>query len=329
MSSGHSVSELMPSNRIGYGNTNGAYTGSMRFQTPMEESPKSAVQVFETGKGVEDVSELKSKLKRRKVYNMRFLEDLWPTQVFKSVVHNEIRVEDGKVDLDVNLIDQDMVKNLDPNVKPYIHLGCIAIAVIPHGRDAPGECEFELVDTRYSSDHGSLARFGCKMANSLSAFARFPGYFISSHDIKDGYTIGLRVQGKNLELNGGVRPMSIQVICIFKICGEEFKHRYALGKLPGNAYQDLLNAYLIATEDDTEFEAHSKVAKLKGKTAEAKMVQPERCNTKEEDTLVMSDVYKTIKELYPEHGGFIEEKSDQVNDNDLTQRGGQLRGREL
>nr|WIL96210.1 movement protein [Carrot vitivirus 1] len=306
----------------GYGITDGPNTGSMRFQGQQKTDSSSAVKVFDIGKRVEDVATLKQSLPRKRVYNMGLLEPVFPTHVFKSVVHDEIRVEDDEVNVDINLIDPKVVDGLDPENKPYVHLGCVAVAVIPHGRDAPGTLAMELIDTRYNSSHGVLAKFGCKMSNALSAFARFPGYFVSSYDIKDGYTIGLRVKGQGLELCGGVRPLSIQVICIFKVCGEEFKHRYALGKLPAKAYQNLLNAYLLSEDDQTEYKEKTRLEGVGTDNMQIEgMVRPKGNG----HTLVMSEVYDTIKKLYPEHGGYIKEEQDSERDHHSAERRGEVR----
>nr|UTQ50738.1 MAG: movement protein [Tomato vitivirus 1] len=314
----HNEPYTIPTTRsrmIESGQSSGAISGSKRFGKP-ENTSNLGAKVFDVKQGTEDVGSLKKQLSRNKVYDLKFFESLFPTQVFKSVVHEEIRVVDGEIDVDINLVNPELVEHLDPVDKPYVHVGCVAVAVIPHGRGAPGHCEFELIDTRYTSNHGVLAKFGCKMSSSLSAFARFPGYFISTHDIKDGYTLGLRVQGKALELHDGVRPLSVQIISIIKVCGEEFKHRYALAKLPVNAYQNLLNAYLISEDDQTDYKIED--AQIK----RGKMVEP---NAKG-DTLVMSEVYETIKKLYPEHGGYIQEEPDQKGRDNPVGGRGEVRG---
>nr|QIQ28220.1 putative movement protein [Heracleum latent virus] len=281
--------------------------GSKRFQ-PTISASNSSTGVFKVDKDLQEPHKLSGRLQRGKVYDIGLIEKMMPKQVLRSVVHNEIVVEEGEVNAELSLIPEALLQSLEPSKFPYLHIGCVAISVIPHGRDMPGKVSIEIVDSRYTSGKGVLSRFGCEMKNALSAFARFPGYFVSAYDVLDGYTIGLKVKAQGLELHEGVRPLSLQVICIFRQCEESFKHCYALQKLKPEAYQALLNTYLEEEDDHTEYKSIKAPSLITSKPPS---------DTAKDYTLVMPEVYETIKKLFPsDHGRYIEERKDQKRGED-------------
>ncbi|CAA55855.1 putative movement protein [Heracleum latent virus] len=289
------------------------FGGSKRFQ-PTVSGSNSSTGVFKVDKDLQEPHKLSGRLQRGKVYDIGLIEKMMPKQVLRSVVHNEIVVEEGEVNAELSLIPEALLQSLEPDKFPYLHIGCVAISVIPHGRDMPGQVSIEIVDSRYTSGKGVLSRFGCEMKNALSAFARFPGYFVSAYDVIDGYTIGLKVKAKNLELHEGVRPLSLQIICIFRNARRDFKHCYALQRLKPEAYQALLNTYLEEEEDHTEYKS------IKAPTLAAGKLQSDPAN---DYTLVRPEVYETIKKLFPsDHGRYIEERKDQKRGEDLSVGGG-------
>nr|ADG57796.1 putative movement protein [Grapevine virus B]AHZ62718.1 movement protein [Grapevine virus B] len=275
------------------------------------EPTHTQLSVFPKPKEELGVKGVKSAIAKTKVYDLSYFERLFPTRVFKSVVHEEIRVRDGEVKQVINLMDEDFVRKIETTSYPYLHLGCVAICVIPHGRDLKGEVEFTLRDTRFLPRSNPLMSFGCKAERMLSAFSAFPGYFVSTYDLIDGFTMELMVKAKGMEFEEGVRPMSIQIICVAKLCSQDFHHQYALQKVKKGAYQALLNSYLVQCEDQTEYlevQSAEGVPDRSGYTGiQVKSGQSESIDK----LLVPPEVYETISKQFPEsHGKYIPDGKD-------------------
>nr|QOJ37906.1 movement protein [Grapevine virus B] len=307
----------------------GWLSGSQQAQPITRSTPDpihTPLSVFQKPKEDRGVKGLKESIAKTKVYDMSYFEQLFPTRVFKSVVHEEIRIREGEIKQVVNLMDDDFVKKIETTSHPYLHLGCLAICVIPHGRDLKGEVQFMLRDTRFTSGSRPLMSFGCKADKMLSAFSVFPGYFVSTFDLQDGFTMELEVKGKGMEFEEGVRPLSIQIICVAKLCGQDFHHRYALQKVKKGAYQALLNSYLIQVEDQTEYLEIDDDEKGRNRGdhvgIQVKSGQSESINK----LLVPPEVYETIEKQFPgSHGKYIPDGQDKIKHHHASERGGDLR----
>nr|QYA74160.1 movement protein [Grapevine virus B] len=278
----------------------------LRTTHTTQEPTHTSLNVFHKPKEELGVKGIKETISKTKVYDMSYFERLFPTRVFKSVIHDEIRVREGEVKQVVNLMDDDFVKKIETTSYPYLHLGCLAICVIPHGRDLKGEVEFILKDTRFLPGSKPLMSFGCKAEKMLSAFSVFPGYFVSTYDLLDGFTVELEVRAKGMEFEEGVRPLSIQIICVAKLCSQDFHHQYALQKVKKGAYQALLNSYLVQVEDQTEYLEMEDSDQGRHKRdligIQVKSGQSESIDK----LLVPPEVYETIEKQFPEsHGKYI------------------------
>nr|QYA74140.1 movement protein [Grapevine virus B] len=293
---------------------------------PIPESTHTSLTVFPKPKEELGVKGVKEAISKTKVYDMSYFERLFPTRVFKSVIHDEIRVREGEVKQVVNLMDDEFVKRIETTSHPYLHLGCLAICVIPHGRDLKGEVEFILKDTRFLPGSKPLMSFGCKAEKMLSAFTVFPGYFVSTYDLMDGFTVELEVRAKGMEFEEGVRPLSIQIICVAKLCSQDFHHQYALQKVKKGAYQALLNSYLVQVEDQTEYLEIDDSDKRRGKDdligIQVKSGQSESI----EKLLVPPEVYETIEKQFPgSHGKYLPDGQNQSEHIGAPVRRGNLR----
>nr|QYA73975.1 movement protein [Grapevine virus B] len=309
------------------------YPGWLSDSRPAQQTTPSTLEpthtplsVFHKPKEEQGVKGVKEAISKAKVYDMTYFERLFPTRVFKSVIHDEIRVREGEVKQVVNLMDDDFVKRIETTSHPYLHLGCLAICVIPHGRDLKGEVEFILKDTRFISGSKPLMSFGCKAEKMLSAFSVFPGYFVSTYDLLDGFTVELEVRAKGMEFEEGVRPLSIQIICVAKLCSQDFHHQYALQKVKKGAYQALLNSYLVQVEDQTEYLEINDSEKGRGKSdltgIQVKSGQSESI----EKLLVPPEVYETIEKQFPSsHGKYIPDGQDKSKYFRAIERGGDIR----
>nr|QRG33275.1 movement protein [Grapevine virus B] len=293
---------------------------------PIQEPIHTPLNVFHKPKEEQGVKGVKDSISKTKVYDMSYFERLFPTRVFKSVIHDEIRVREGEVKQVVNLMDDEFIKKIETTSHPYLHLGCLAICVIPHGRDLKGEVEFILKDTRFLPGSKPLMSFGCKANKMLSAFTVFPGYFVSTYDLLDGFTVELEVRAKGMEFEEGVRPLSIQIICVAKLCSQDFHHQYALQKVKKGAYQALLNSYLVQSEDQTEYLEidDSDKGRSKGDLIgiQVKSGQSESIDK----LLVPPEVYETIEKQFPEsHGKYLPDGQDKGKYNRAPERRGDLR----
>nr|BDX29394.1 movement protein [Grapevine virus B] len=275
------------------------------------EPTHTPLNVFHKPKEELGVKGIKEAISKTKVYDMSYFERLFPTRVFKSVIHDEIRVREGEVKQVVNLMDDDFVKKIETTSHPYLHLGCLAICVIPHGRDLKGEVEFILKDTRFLRGSKPLMSFGCKAEKMLSAFSVFPGYFVSTYDLLDGFTVELEVRAKGMEFEEGVRPLSIQIICVAKLCSQDFHHQYALQKVKKGAYQALLNSYLVQVEDQTEY-LEIEDSDQRRKQGDLIGIQVKSGQSESIDKLLVPpEVYETIEKQFPEsHGKYIPDGQD-------------------
>nr|UCJ00745.1 movement protein [Grapevine virus B] len=291
-----------------------------------QEPTHTSLSVFNKPKEELGVKGVKDVIAKTKVYDMSYFERLFPTRVFKSVIHDEIRVREGEVKQVVNLMDDEFVKKIETTSHPYLHLGCLAICVIPHGRNLKGEVEFILRDTRFLPGSKPLMSFGCKAEKMLSAFSVFPGYFVSTYDLFDGFTVELEVRAKGMEFEEGVRPLSIQIICVAKLCTQDFHHQYALQKVKKGAYQALLNSYLVQTEDQTEYLEvdDSERGRYKGDLTGIQ-VKSGRSESIEK-LLVPPEVYETIGKQFPNsHGKYIPDGQNQIKHTGPPMHGGDLR----
>nr|UIW14206.1 MAG: movement protein [Actinidia virus A] len=272
MTSMRSVSDLGQSSRTQTSRTKGA-TDTLEKR------------VFKVPKGLKDAKQLRGALARNKVYDITLFEQIFPTCTLKSNIHEEICIEEGCVDTNINLVSEDMADGLDEEKEPYLHLGCIAVAIIPHGRNMLGSVDIKLEDQRFQEGKGVLCHFQAELKNALSAFAQFPGYFVSTIDVKNGYALNLKIKASGMHMHDGTHPLSLQVYSIMKKCDESFEHRYALSALKPGAYQSLLNATQISE------------APIRYSQPPTRVVEPDS-----EKTLIMPSVYEAINKLYPNHG---------------------------
>nr|QYF11775.1 movement protein [Grapevine virus B] len=284
------------------------------------------LSVFDKPKEELGVKGVKSAIAKAKVYDLSYFERLFPTRVFKSVVHEEIRVRDGEVKQVINLMDENFVRKIESTSFPYLHLGCLAICVIPHGRDLKGDVEFILRDTRFLPNSEPLMSFGCKAEKMLSAFSAFPGYFVSTFDLIDGFTMELEIKAQGMEFEEGVRPMSIQIICVAKLCSQDFHHRYALQKVKKGAYQALLNSYLVEVEDQTEYLEIQKPGKSHSLTGHTGVQVKSGESESIDKLLVPPEVFETISKQFPESNGkYIPDGQNKGEHLRAVMRGGDFR----
>nr|UIW14211.1 MAG: movement protein [Actinidia virus B] len=249
-----------------------------------QHAPGRSTRVFDPPREANGKS-LTRTLNRSRIYRMDAFEKVFHQTTLKSCVHDELVVENGVVDQNIDLVDEKTIDALNEETQPYIHLGCVAVAVIPHGRCMKGTVHVKVEDQRFKDGHGTVCSFKCDLKDALSAYATFPGYFVSTTDIKNGYALNLKVKAEGMHMVEGVHPLSIQMHCIMKVCDANFEHRYALAKLKPGAYQELLNS-----QQSPGFEIPYKKKEL-----------PNDGTT--QDTLVMPNVYDAIKKLHPNHVG--------------------------
>nr|QYA74285.1 movement protein [Grapevine virus B] len=307
----------------------GWLSASKQVQQTTRQTPDpthTQLSVFDKPKEELGVKGVKSAITKAKVYDLSYFEKLFPTRVFKSVVHEEIRIRDGEVKQVINLMDDNFVKKIETTSYPYLHLGCLAICVIPHGRDLKGDVEFTLRDTRFLPNSEPLMSFGCKAEKMLSAFSAFPGYFVSTYDLIDGFTMELEVKARGMEFEEGVRPMSIQIICVAKLCSQDFHHQYALQKIKKGAYQALLNSYLVQVEDQTEYLEIQNPGKSLNRIGYTGVQVKSGESESIDKLLVPPEVYETISKQFPEsHGKYIPDGQDKGEYLRASVRGGHVR----
>nr|QYA74000.1 movement protein [Grapevine virus B] len=307
----------------------GWLSASKQAQQTTQRTPEpthTQLNVFNKPREELGVKGVKSAIMKAKVYDLSYFERLFPTRVFKSVVHEEIRIRDGEVKQVINLMDDDFVRKIETTSYPYLHLGCLAICVIPHGRDLKGDVEFILRDTRFLPDSEPLMSFGCKAEKMLSAFSAFPGYFVSTYDLIDGFTMELEVKAKGMEFEEGVRPMSIQIICVAKLCSQDFHHQYALQKVKKGAYQALLNSYLVQIEDQTEYLEIQNPGKSLDRSGYTGIQVKSGGSESIDKLLVPPEVYETISKQFPESNGkYIPDGQDKSEHLRASMRGGHVR----
>ncbi|QCF24340.1 movement protein [Grapevine virus M] len=253
------------------------------------------VRVFRVRKSTANFGELNKQLNTSKVYDQDVVERLFPRSVVKGNVHTEIVVKNGKVDVDLDLLGPDGGEALLAFGKPYVHVGCIAVALMPHGKNLPGVAHLVLRDGRLLSGKDILCRFQCRLDQRLSAFAEFPNYFVSTEDITKGFSFHLSIQSDELGFRDGTHPFSVQLTSILRGCDESMDMRYALSTLGSGLYQAVLNS-----SPETE-----KPGLIKYQNNEV--------------TSVMAEVYETIKKLNLEHNGELhKERSDEGDNQDVA-----------
>nr|BBL87154.1 movement protein [Actinidia virus A] len=284
---------------------------SSRTQTSRSRGVTDTLEkrVFKVPKGLKDAKQLKGALARNKVYDITLFEQIFPTCTLKSNIHEEICIEEGCVDTNINLVSESVADGLDEEKEPYLHLGCVAVAIIPHGRNMSGRVDIKLEDQRFQEGKGTLCHFQAELRNALSAFAQFPGYFVSTIDVKNGYALNLKIKASGMHMHDGTHPLSLQVYCIMKKCDESFEHRYALSALKPGAYQSILNTTQI--ED----------VPIQYSRPPARTVEPDN-----EKTLIMPSVYEAINKLYPNHGKeYLKDGTNESSDRGVGNLGGNLR----
>ncbi|AVI69648.1 Movement protein [Grapevine virus J] len=266
------------------------------------------VKVFKISRNTESVKGLLDQSHRKDVYDLDTLERWFPKRTRKCVVHKEIVVVDGEVDCNMELMEDEDYKDIDPNEYPMFHVGCVLVAVMPHGRKLNGELTIEVHDKRLKEGKSRISGFNCDLSRQISAFAEFPGYFISSHDLLRGYSLQLLIHARGLDFKDNMHPFSVQLMSIGRFCGEDMESRFAISQMGKSAYQCLLGTSLADPRGEN-------------------LAVPKGLHVEEVDsTLVKSDVYETIKKLgLKTHGRLIEEPKDQGGDQDARFSGRQTR----
>nr|QYA74640.1 movement protein [Grapevine virus M] len=253
------------------------------------------VRVFKVKKSTSNFGELNKFLNTAKVYEQDFVERLFPRSIVKGNVHSEIVVKGGRVEVDLDLLGPEGGEALLAFDKPYVHVGCIAVALMPHGKNLPGSAHLVLRDGRMLNGKDVICRFQCRLDQRLSAFAEFPNYFVSTEDVVGGFSFHLSIMADGLGFRDGTHPFSVQLTSILRGCDESMDMRYALSNLGSGLYQPLLNS-----SPETE-----KPGLIKYQTNEV--------------TSVMAEVYETIKKLNLDHyGNLHKERSDEGDNQDVA-----------
>nr|ATV81273.1 movement protein [Grapevine virus K] len=258
------------------------------------------VKVLKVKKSTSSAKDLQAQIHRADVYNEDLLERLFPKRTRKCVVHKEIVVDSGEVDCVMDLMDDDDLGGIKEDDHPLFHMGCLVVAVMPHGRKLAGNLQIEVHDTRLIQGKSRVGAFKCDITKQLSAFAEFPGYFISTQDIMKGYSLQLVIRATGLDFKDGTHPFSVQLLTIGRFCGEDLESRCAIREAGKSAYQCLLNA----TKEDDQ--------------ASVSLI-PKQIRVQEVDnTLVKSDVFETIKRLgLHTNGRLVEESKVAGGDKDV------------
>nr|BDX29373.1 movement protein [Grapevine virus A] len=241
--------------------------------TPGSRSDLTEIKVFNVKRNTKDLESLNKSLHRGDVYDTELIEKVFPRRTKKCVVHRELIVKDGRVDCDLDLMDSGL-EDVDEDEFPLYHVGCIVVALMPHGKNLQGKVSVEVVDTRMKSGAARISRSLMDLSKPLSACADFPGYFISTADLLNGYTLHLTISTTDLQFVDGVHPFSVQLMNIGRFCGDDMKTRYAVSEASKILHQNILNS----EGDGEEIPRGVHVQKVP-------------------DTLVMPEVYETIKKL--------------------------------
>nr|BDX29422.1 movement protein [Grapevine virus P] len=245
-------------------------------------SKDEAVRIFKVGKNTESLGDLTKQLSRSHVYNNEMMERMFPSRCRKCVVHKEIVVENGQVDLEMELMDMDVLDGIDEEKLPFYHFGSVVTCVLPNGKTLKGSVLVRLKDGRLKEGSDVVSSFTCDLGKQLSAFADFPGYFISTSDLKQGFTLKLCLLTDALEFKEGTHPFSVATICIGRFCSADLESRALISHHGRHLYQPLLNSDL-------------EISKV-----------PKHVHVQEiPNNLVMSEVYDTIKRLGLKTNGSI------------------------
>nr|QYA74560.1 movement protein [Grapevine virus F] len=238
------------------------------------------VKIFDVKKGATGFEELSKSISRSDVYDNDLIERIMPKRTRKCLVHKEISVVNSRVSVEMEIMDDGVVGKIDEDVYPIYHAGCLVVALMPHGRNLKGRVVLHFKDHRLKAGKDVIGSMVADLSKGISAHAEFPGYFISTADLKAGYTLQLEIATDELDFKDGVHPFSIQLISIGRFCGEDLETRYLLQQNGTRMYQHLLNS-----ENEPK-------------------VVPKGLDVKYNDTtLVMPEVYETIKKLNLKHHG--------------------------
>nr|QYA73956.1 movement protein [Grapevine virus A] len=259
--------------------------------TKASSSELQDIKIFNVKRSTKDLESLNKSLHRGDVYDTELIEKVFPRRTKKCVVHKELIVKDGRVDCDLDIMDEGL-DDIDELEFPLYHVGCIVVALMPHGKNLMGKVAVEVLDTRLKDGASRISRTLMDLSKPLSACADFPGYFISTSDLLNGYTLHLSITTTDLQFVDGVHPFSVQLMSIGRFCGEDMKTRYAIAEASKMLHQNILNA-----EGDGELIP--------------KGVQVQRIP----DTLVMPEVYETIKKLGLKTNGSLRQEGGNKSDN--------------
>lgn len=249
------------------------------------------IKIFNVKRNTKDLETLNKSLHRGDVYDTELIEKVFPRRTKKCVVHKELIVKGGRVDCDLDLMDSGL-DDVDEEEFPLYHVGCIVVALMPHGKNLQGKVAVEVVDTRLKDGASRISRSLMDMSKPLSACADFPGYFISTSDLLNGYTLHLSITTTDLQFVDGVHPFSVQLMNIGRFCGDDMKTRYAVVEASKMLHQNILNS-----EGDGEMIPRG--------------VQVQKVP----DTLVMPEVYETIKKLGLRTNGTLRQEGRDKSDN--------------
>ncbi|ASJ27581.1 movement protein [Grapevine virus K] len=266
------------------------------------------VKALKVKKSTTNAKDLQAQIHRADVYDEGLLERLFPKRTRKCVVHRDIVVDSGEVDCVLDLMDDEGLDGVDEEEFPLFHMGCLVVAVMPHGRKLNGDLQIEVHDCRLVEGKSKVGAFKCDITKQLSAFAEFPGYFISTQDLKKGYSLQLALRATGLDFKDGTHPFSVQLLTIGRFCGEDLESRCAIGGAGKSAYQCLLNTTKEQGDNFTP-------------------LIPRQVDIREVDhTLVKSDVFETIKRLGLRTNGKLVAESKVEGDNQDAGAGGRRAG---
>nr|BDX29348.1 movement protein [Grapevine virus A] len=249
------------------------------------------IKVFSVKRNTRDLETLNKSLHRGDVYDTELIERVFPRRTKKCVVHKELIVQNGRVDCDLDLMDSGL-DDVDEEEFPLYHVGCIVVALMPHGKNLQGKVAVEVVDTRLKEGAARISRSLMDMSKPLSACADFPGYFISTTDLLNGYTLHLSITTTDLQFVDGVHPFSVQLMNIGRFCGDDMKTRYAVAEASKVLHQNILNSEGDGDMIPRGVQVH-----------------------KVPDTLVMPEVYETIKKLGLRTNGTLRQEGRDKGDN--------------
>nr|QYA73866.1 movement protein [Grapevine virus A]WIM49280.1 MAG: movement protein [Grapevine virus A]WIM49285.1 MAG: movement protein [Grapevine virus A] len=260
-------------------------------------SDHKEIKVFNVKRNTKDLETLNKSLHRGDVYDTELIERVFPRRTKKCVVHKELVVQDGRVDCELDLMDGGL-DDVDEEEYPLYHVGCIVVALMPHGKNLQGKVAVEVIDTRLKVGSGRISKSIMDMSKPLSACADFPGYFISTSDLLNGYTLHLSITTTDLQFVDGVHPFSVQLMNIGRFCGDDMKTRYAVGEASKVLHQNILNSQ-----------------------GDGEMIPRGVQVQKVPDTLVMPEVYETIKRLGLKTNGTLRQEGGDKGDHRGTGAG--------